>query len=61
MGWVHPRVIREIAYYLCPVPCRGVWGSMPGSAKTAGPPRGVCGHQDAESRLHGEAAAGLPK
>ena len=51
----------EIAYYLCSVPCRGVRGSVPGSAKTAWAPGSVCGHQDAQGGLHREAAAGLPQ
>lgn len=47
--------------YLCLLPCRGIWGSVSGSAEAARPQGGVCGHQDAEGGLHGEAAAGLPK
>lgn len=52
---------RTTCCYLCPLPCRGIWGSVPGSAETARPQRGVCGHQDAEGGLHREAATGLPK
>lgn len=51
----------EATSYLCPVPCRGIWGSVPGSAETARPQGGVRGHQDAEGGLHGEAEAGLPQ